>query len=391
MTFKHFIGSAAITVTVALSLSAQAANVKLGVINSITGPEAPIGESISNGIKLAQEDLAAKGTKIDIVWEDDTGKPQIAMSAMEKLATRDNVAGVVGPYTSASSSAVARLAEKYKVPLLVPAAAKEEITRQNFKWVYRMNAPADVYASVLIDAVLDMSKGSATPKTAAFIYENSDFGTSTSKTAKEYVTKKGMKIVADESYSKGSPDYRSTLSKIKAQNPDLVFMVSYVADAILLMRQSREIGLQPKAFLGAGAGFTTDQFAREKDISSYVLSSTQWTDDVKWPGAKDFAQRYKAKFKMEATYHAACAYASMIVMGQTAVKEASDREKIRAGLKAGTWNGIMGEVKFQDYEGYQNQNRHPMLVQQIVNGKYLTVYPADLAEAKPVFPFPKWK
>lgn len=391
MTFKHFIGSAAIAVTTALSLSAQAANVKLGVINSITGPEAPIGESISNGIKLAQEDLAAKGTKIDIVWEDDTGKPQIAMSAMEKLATRDNVAGVVGPYTSASASAVARLAEKYKVPLLVPAAAKEEITRQNFKWVYRMNAPADVYASVLIDAVLDMSKSSGAPKTAAFIYENSDFGTSTSKTAKEYVIKKGMKVVADESYSKGSPDYRSTLSKIKAQNPDVVFMVSYVADAILLMRQSREIGLQPKVFLGAGAGFTTDQFAREKDISSYVLSSTQWTDDVKWPGAKEFAQRYKAKFKMEATYHAACAYASMMVMGQTAVKEASDREKIRAELKAGKWDGIMGEVKFQDYEGYQNQNRHPMLVQQIVNGKYLTVYPTNLAEAKPVYPFPKWK
>ena len=270
MTFKHFIGSAAIAVTTALSLSAQAANVKLGVINSITGPEAPIGESISNGIKLAQEDLAAKGTKIDIVWEDDTGKPQIAMSAMEKLATRDNVAGVVGPYTSASASAVARLAEKYKVPLLVPAAAKEEITRQNFKWVYRMNAPADVYASVLIDAVLDMSKSSGAPKTAAFIYENSDFGTSTSKTAKAYVIKKGMKVVADESYSKGSPDYRSTLSKIKAQNPDVVFMVSYVADAILLMRQSREIGLQPKVFLGAGAGFTTDQFAREKDISSLL-------------------------------------------------------------------------------------------------------------------------
>jgi branched-chain amino acid transport system substrate-binding protein len=375
----------------ASALTAQAANVKIGVINSTTGPEAPIGESIGNGIKLAQEDLAAKGTKVDLVWEDDTGKPQIAMSAMEKLATRDQVAGVVGPYTSAAASAVARLAEKYKVSLLVPAAAKEEITRQNFKWVYRMNAPADVYASVLVDAVQDMSKAGDAPKTVAFIYENSDFGTSTSKTAKAYVTKKGLKIVADESYAKGSPDYRSTLSKIKAQKPDLVFMVSYVADAILLMRQSRELGLQPKAFLGAGAGFTTDQFAREKDISTNVMSSTQWTDDVKWPGAKDFAARYKAKFKMEATYHAACAYASMMVMGDVATKAAGDREKVRAGLKDGTWAGIMGDVKFADYDGYQNQNKHPMLVQQIVNGKYLTVFPADLATAKAIYPFPAWK
>ncbi len=368
------------------SLSA-AANLRIGVINSMTGPEAPIGENLTNGIKLAQEDLKKKGINVDLVWEDDTGKPQIAMSAMEKLATRDNVAGVVGPYTSACANAVAKLAEKYKVSLLVPAAAKEEITRQGYKWVYRMNAPADVYAAVLIDAALSLGK----QKTIAFIYENTDFGTSTTKTAREYAARKGIKVVADESYSKGSPDYRSTLTKIKAKNPDLVFMVSYVADAILLMRQAREIGLQPKAFLGGGAGFTTVEFAKEKVISNNVLSCTQWTDDVNWPGAKDFARRYKANFGKEPTYHAACAYASMMIMAETAVKSNGNREKTRLSLKNGTWNGIMGQVKFSDYAGFSNQNNHQMLVEQIQNGKYETVFPAKFATRKPVYPFPKWR
>jgi branched-chain amino acid transport system substrate-binding protein len=353
----------------------------------MTGPEAPIGENITNGIKLAQEDLKKKGITVDLVWEDDTGKPQISMSAMEKLATRDNVVGVVGPYTSACANAVAKLAEKYKVSLLIPAAAKEEITRQGYKWVYRMNAPADVYASVIIDAALTLG----TPKTIAFIYENTDFGTSTTKTAKEYAAKKGIKIVADEPYSKGSPDYRSTLTKIKGKNPDLVFMVSYVADAILLMRQAREVGLQPQAFLGGGAGFTTDQFAKEKEISNFVLSSTQWTDDVNWPGAREFGKRYKARFGKEATYHAACAYESMIIMAETAAKAGGDREKTRAELKSGHWNGIMGEVKFADYAGFNNQNNHQMLVEQVQNGKYETVYPAKFATKKAVYPFPKWK
>jgi branched-chain amino acid transport system substrate-binding protein len=66
---------------------------------------------------------------------------------------------------------------------------------------------------------------------------------------------------------------------VKGQNPDLVFMVSYVADAILLMRQSRELGLKPQAFLGGGAGFDTAQFEGEKDISTNVFSVTQWTPD----------------------------------------------------------------------------------------------------------------
>jgi branched-chain amino acid transport system substrate-binding protein len=375
----------ALGVTIALSpcLMAQ----KIGVINSMSGPEAPIGENITNGIKLADEDLKKKGINLQLVWEDDTGKPQISMSAMEKLATRDNVVGVVGPYTSACSNAVAKLAEKYKVSLLIPAAAKEEITRQGLKYVFRMNAPADKYASSLIDAATSLGK----PKSVAFIYENTDFGTSTSKTAKEYVAKKGIQVVADVSYPKGSADYRSTLAQIKSKNPDLVFMVSYVADAILLMRQSKEVGLQPQAFLGAGAGFTTTEFAKEQAISEAVVSCTQWTADVNWPGAKEFGKRYKAKFGKEPTYHAACAYASMMIMAETAKASGGDRAKTRDALKAGKWNGIMGEVQFADYEGFNNQNNHQMLVQQIIGGNYETILPAQFATKKPVYPFPKWK
>ena len=379
---KHLL---ALGATLALSpcLLAQ----KIGVINSMSGPEAPIGENISNGIKLAEEDLKKKGLNLQLVWEDDTGKPQISMSAMEKLATRDNVVGVVGPYTSACSNAVAKLAEKYKVSLLIPAAAKEEITRQGLKYVFRMNAPADKYASSLIDAALSLGK----PKTIAFVYENTDFGTSTSKTAKDYVATKGMQVVADVSYPKGSADYRSTLAQIKSKNPDLVFMVSYVADAILLMRQSKEVGLQPQAFLGAGAGFTTTEFAKEKAISESVISCTQWTDDVSWPGAKDFGTRYKAKFGKEPTYHAACAYASMMIMAETAKNAGGDRAKTRDALKAGKWDGVMGEVKFADYDGFTNQNNHQMLVQQILSGNYETILPTKFATKKAVYPFPKWK
>jgi branched-chain amino acid transport system substrate-binding protein len=321
------------------------------------------------------------------VWEDDTGKPQISMSAMEKLATRDNVVGVVGPYTSACSNAVAKLAEKYKVSLLIPAAAKEEITRQGLKYVFRMNAPADKYASSLIDAATSLGK----PKTIAFVYENTDFGTSTSKTAKDYVAKKGIQVVADVSYPKGAADYRSSLAQIKSKNPDLVFMVSYVADAILLMRQSREVGLQPQAFLGAGAGFTTTEFAKEKAISESVISCTQWTDDVSWPGAKEFGARYKAKFGKEPTYHAACAYASMVIMAETAKNAGGDRAKTRDALKAGKWNGVMGEVQFADFDGFNNQNNHQMLVQQILAGNYETILPSQFATKKAVYPFPKWK
>src|SRR3954451_14692497 len=301
----------AVAAALGCAAAATAAPVKLGVINSLTGPEAPIGEDLSNGIKLAIEDLKKKNIDVQVVWEDDTGKPQVGISAMEKLATRDNVAGVVGAYTSAVTSVVAKTAERYKVPLINPVSSKEEITRQGYKYVLRVSATTNDYASVLID----MATSFGQPKTIGILNENTDFGVSGGRSAKEYAEKKGLKVVFNEAYSKGSPDYRSTLVNVKNANPDVVFMVSYVADAILLMRQSREIGLSPMAFLGAGAGFSNAQFAKENAVSHGIFSSTQWTSAVSWPGAKEFAKTYQEKHGKPASYHAATAYTAMWILG----------------------------------------------------------------------------
>jgi branched-chain amino acid transport system substrate-binding protein len=362
------------------------AQVKIGFINTMTGAEAPIGENLTNGVDLAVEDLAKRGIKVTLVKQDDTGKPDKAMGAMEQLASGDEVAAVVGPYTSANANAVAKLAEQYKVPQVVPAAAKEEITRQGYKWVFRLNAPAHQYAQSLLDAALSLGK----PKTIAFIYESTDFGNSVSKAGKDYAIAKGLKVVGDEAYQKGAADYRSTLTKMKAANPDLVFMVSYVADAILLMRQSREVGLKPQAFLGGGAGFDTAQFESEKDISTNVFSVTQWTPESS-KASTEFAERYKTKFGKKPTYHAACAYAAMLIVGEVAAKAGGNRDKIREALDGGSWSGIMGDVKFVDYEGFTNQNRLIMPVIQYQGGASTTVFPASVAKKKAVYPFPGWK
>jgi len=381
------VGRILLAAAILIATSAAAAPVKIGIVNSMTGPEAPIGEDLSNGIKLAIEDLKKKNIEVQAIWEDDTGKPQVGISAMEKLATRDNVAGVVGAYTSAVTSVVAKTAERYKVPLVNPVASKEEITRQGYKYVFRVSATTNDYAQVLLDMALSFGQ----PKTIAILNENTDFGVSGGRSAKEYAEKKGLKVVFNEAYSKGSPDYRSTLVNVKNANPDIVFMVSYVADAILLMRQSREIALSPMAFLGAGAGFANTQFAKETAVSNGIFSSTQWTAAVSWPGAKEFAKTYQERYGKTASYHAATAYTAMWILAQAASQSNGDREKTRAALDGGSWETLDGTVKFADYEGYTNQNKHQMLVEQIQNGKFVTVWPKELQSGKPIWPFPGWK
>jgi branched-chain amino acid transport system substrate-binding protein len=364
-----------------------AAQVKLGFINTMSGAEAPIGENLTNGADMAVEDLAKRGVRVTLLKQDDAGKPDRAMAALTQLAA-DGVAAIVGPYTSANASAVARLAEEQKIPQVIPAAAKEELTKQGYRYVFRLNAPAHQYAESLLDAALSFGEA----RTVAFVYESTEFGTSVAGAAKEYARKKGLKIVADEIYEKGRVDYRweARRARIKQLDPDLVFMVSYVADAISIMRQSREAGIRPRAFLGGGAGFDTAQFQAEGDLSANVFSVTQWTPESS-RAAAEFAERYRAKYGKKPTYHAACAYAATTIAGEVAAGAGGDREKVRAALERGAWTGIMGEVKFEDRGGFTNQNQLVMPVIQYQAGGPVTVYPPSAAKKnKPVYPFPGW-
>jgi branched-chain amino acid transport system substrate-binding protein len=78
-------------------------------------------------------------------------------------------------------------------------------------------------------------------------------------------------------------------------------------------------------------------------------------------------------------------------MGQAASQAGGDREKLRKLLHEGSWETLDGPVAFRDYEGYTNQNKHQMLVEQIQNGKFVTVWPESLQTGKPIWPFPGWK
>jgi branched-chain amino acid transport system substrate-binding protein len=112
---------------------------------------------------------------------------------------------------------------------------------------------------------------------------------------------------------------------------------------------------------------------------------------VSWPGARQFAERYRERFGTPATYHAATAHAAMTILGQVAAQAKGDRNRIRQLLESGTWETIDGTVRFGAYDGYTHQNRHQMLVEQIQEGAFVTVWPPDLRQGNPIWPFGGWK
>ena len=360
----------------------------------LTGKQAKFGEIMKRSYEIAAEEINAKGgikgKKLVLSFEDSSGKPETARAIVEKLIDVKKQPLIVGEYTSACAKAVAAVAEERKTPYLIVASADDDITSQNYKYVFRQNQVNAHYADALVSFLKEVVK----PKSIAILYESSAFGTSGAEAmAKDAQNKLGAKVVLKEKFETGAIDFRPLLSKVREAQPDVVYTVSYANEAQLIMKTAKELRVDAKLYAGGAAGFAIPEFITgAKDAAEYVISATLWTPQVKYPGAKEYAEKYKAKYGAYPSYHGASAYAALFT-----AKDALERAKswtqdgIRDALKATDIRTAFGPVKFEDKEGYQNQNFMPTLAIQVIKGEFATIWPKDLASASYVYPVPSWR
>ena len=376
-----------------LSLLAAESNIDIVIPLPLTGQQAKFGEMMKRSYEMAAEEINAKGgikkKRLVLSFEDSVAKPETARAIVEKLIDVKKQPLIVGEYTSACAKAVAAVAEERKTPYLVVASADDAITRQNYKYVFRQNAVNAHYG----DGVIDFFRQVVTPKTVAILYVSSAFGTSGAEAMVKDAEKLGMKVLLKGKYETGSIDFRPILSKVKAAQPDVLYMASYVMDASLLMKQIKELRIDVKLFAGGAAGFAIPEFLdNAKDAADYGITATLWTQQLKYPGAKEYAEKYKAKYKDYPSYHGASAYSAVYVV-KDALERAKDytAERIREAMKATNVKTAFGPVKFEDKEGYQNQNFSETLVIQIQKGEFETIWPQQHASKKYIYPIPTWK
>ncbi len=377
--------------TTGLSFSED--TVTFGIPLPLTGSKAKFGEIEKRSYEIAMEEINAaggiKGKKVVLVFEDSQGKPEISRAIVEKLIDVKKQPVIFGEYSSSCSKAIAAVAEERKVPYLVVTGAADNITQQNYKYVFRMNPSVSYYTSGLRSFLKEVVK----PKTIAILYESSDFGTKGAEGMVKDAKRLGMKVVLKEKYESGAVDFKPILSKVKSKRPDVIYMVSYVMDAALLMRQIKELRIDAKLFAGGAAGFAIPEFIENaKDASEYVVTATLWSPQVTYPGAKEFAEKYKARHGKYPSYHGAEAYSALYV-----IKDVLERAKtwtpedIRKAMKETNLMTAFGPIRFEDREGYQNQNFMDTLVLQVINGKHETIWPLEYATKKYVYPIPRWR
>ncbi|HKD82800.1 MAG TPA: ABC transporter substrate-binding protein [Candidatus Angelobacter sp.] len=364
--------------------------IKIGVITSLTGSLAAFGEAHKNGYSIALDEINAKGgvlgKKVELDFYDDQSKPDQAVQGVSKLVDQDGVPIILGSYSSESTKAIVGTVTQRETPLIIPTATADNVMDSKSPWVFRICAGANDYARETIAFL----KANGAPKTMAIVYENTNFGQSNMKAMAAAAKEAGINVLAVESYEAKSPDYKAVLQRVKQANPEVIYFCSYLLDATTLMRQSREVDLNPRFYTSSGTGFAAAEFPTDKGAgknAEYTFSTSQWLPEAKWAGSKEFDAEFFKRYKSHPAYHAIQAYAALLVAA-AAINNAKSAEpaKIRDAIKNLNLSSTpFGPIKFEN-----GQNQHPVLITQIQGGQYRVVFPADAAEAKPIIPAPVW-
>ena len=155
-----------------------AQDLKFSIPLPLTGPQAKFGEIEKKSYEIATEEINAaggiKGKKVVLEFEDSQGKPEISRAIAEKIIDVKKQPVIFGEYSSSCSKAIAAVAEERKIPYMVVTGATDDITQQNYKYVFRMNPTNAYYASGMMSFFKEVVK----PTSIAILYESSDFGTS---------------------------------------------------------------------------------------------------------------------------------------------------------------------------------------------------------------------
>ena len=263
--------------------------IRVGAVIPLTGELAKFGEMQKHSYALALEEInnegGVKGRKLELLIEDDTGRPEVGRSAVEKLISNDRIVVLTGGYASSVTYAMAGVSQHHKVPYVTHTGAADNITEMGWNYVFRLNQPASEYFKGLLSFLKEVAK----PETVAIINENTLFGQSQGKSFAASCEALGCKVVLKEGFESGAVDFRPLVTKMKGINPDIVYAICYVMDAGLIVRQSKEMNFSPKLFVGGGGGFALPEFVKNAgEAAEYVYSATLWSENLPFPGAMQY-------------------------------------------------------------------------------------------------------
>jgi branched-chain amino acid transport system substrate-binding protein len=320
--------------------------IKVGVYGDLTGQTSSFGQSTKNGVELAVDEINAaggvNGKKIQLLIEDDQGRPEQAKTVVSKLINQDKVQAILGEVASTNSLAAAPVAQEAKIPMITPSSTNPKVTEVG-DYISRVCFIDPFQGSVMAKFAANTLKA----KTAAILGDvNSDYSKGLTQFFEEEFAKLGGKVVAKEAYTQTDPDFKGQLTKIRNLNPDVIYVPGYYGQVGIIAKQARELDM--KMPLLGGDGWDSPELWKLGGASlkdTYI--SNHYSAENPAPEIQNFVKAYKAKFNVEPDSLAALAYDAAKVLAD-ALKRAgagADSAKLRDAINATKeFAGVTGKI-----------------------------------------------
>lgn len=320
--------------------------VRIGIVAPITGAAATFGISTSNGSRLYFDEVNAaggiNGMQIRYFVEDDKGDPTEGANAYSKLIDQDRVVAIVGTVMSSVSLAGAPIAQNKGIPMISPTSTNPAVTLVG-DYIFRACFIDPFQGYVAAKYATDVLK----LKTAAALYDAAnDYTKGLAEVFRDEFTKMGGRIVAFESYAAGTSDFNAQLVKIRAVNPEVLFLPNYYNDTGLIAKQARDMGIRAQ-FLGSDGWDSPDLFSIAAGSLEGGVFVNHFTHESTVPAAQRFVRAYEAKYGQKPDALAALAYeAAMITVDAIKRAGSTNSKAIRDAMAATNLETLTGKVTF---------------------------------------------
>lgn len=363
----------------ALSVSAAFADtIKIGVNQPLTGPVAASGNYVTDGARIAVEEINTRGgllgKQIELIIEDNKGNPTEAAAVAEKLIMRDEVCAMMGAWGSTMTLAVMPKLEEYGVPMVVETASSGKVTNSGNKWIFRTAPTSDMLAESFSPFVEKFGM-----KKAAFLAVNNDWGKSNTDAYSAMLDKRGVPTTLRETMDAAAVDLSAQLAKIKASDADVLLVTTEIEQLTLVFKQAHALKM-PQRIIATTTSSTPDQAIEHAgsaaDNAYFTVLFAPWFPDMA-PNpevAKFFAKAWERKglvfagrIEGQRGYDAILSIAAAIEKAGKAEPDA-----IRQALWEVEVKGVNSNIHFnkQGPEGAESgQNTANVFVVQVKDGK----------------------
>jgi len=319
---------------------------RIGFPTCLSGPGAAYGESTSNAVKMAADEINAaggvRGARVEVILADGKCDPREAALAAEKLVINDKVHALLGGIASSPSLAVKAVADREKVPMVEGVAGTNALTVDGNKYVFRVVPNMAMYTEFSAGYLCTELK----PKRVAYVFQQTDFGTETVEFSKAKLEACGAQTVG---WFPGRPDetnFATAITSLKAQQPDLVFLIHWPPAAIAFLRQAREFGLKSTWF-NVGSLSGPDFTARAGDLAEGFMGVNVFEPGSARPLAQRFTEEYQRRYGKVPDWFAAGNYVATKLIADAAARGGVSREGIaRALAETKRFKSLLGEISF---------------------------------------------